>query len=370
MSSDLLLTGATGFLGMEVMARVLAESDRHVIALVRAEDDAAARRRVDGILGDLLPGGAARHGHRVSAVAADLERPDLGLAPRRLDELAERTQDIIHSAASVSFALPLAEARAINVTGTQRMLALADRAQTRGGLRRFAYISTAYVAGRHRGVFTERDHDIGQEFCNSYEQSKFEAEAFVRAAGDHLPVTILRPSIVVGDRRTGWTSAFNVLYWPLRAFSRGLWDVVPAIASSPVDVVSVDYVADAIVALTAMSGGVGETYHLTAGRDASTVGEIIELACGYFGRKPPRLIAPNSPEIPAALAKAAEYLPYFATQVRYDDRIARGRLQALGHATTPLCDYFSRLLDFATQSRWGRRPISRAQALTAALARS
>jgi thioester reductase-like protein len=51
MSNDLLLTGATGFLGMEVMARVLAESDRHVIALVRAEDDAAARRRGGGLHG-------------------------------------------------------------------------------------------------------------------------------------------------------------------------------------------------------------------------------------------------------------------------------------------------------------------------------
>jgi long-chain acyl-CoA synthetase len=219
------------------------------------------------------------------------------------------------------------------------------------------------VAGRHSGLFGEGDHDVGQEFRNSYEQSKFEAEALVRGAGDRLPVTILRPSIVVGDSLTGWTAAFNVLYWPLRAFSRGLWDVVPAVADSPVDVVSVDYVADAIVALCSMPGGAGETYHLTAGRNASTIGEIIDLACGYFGRRPPKLIAPGSPEIPAALAKAAEYLPYFATEVRYDDRAARARLQDLGHATTPLRDYFGRLLDFATQSRWGRSPISRAQAL-------
>jgi nucleoside-diphosphate-sugar epimerase len=155
-----------------------------------------------------------------------------------------------------------------------------------------------------------------------------------------------------------------VLYWPLRAFARGLLRSVPALPSSPVDVVSVDYVADAIVALSSMPGGAGETYHLTAGRNASTVGEIVELACGYFDRQPPRLIAPGSPDIPDALAKAAEYLPYFATEVRYDDRVARGRLQALGHVTTPLRDYFSRLLDFATQSRWGRSPISRAQALT------
>jgi thioester reductase-like protein len=366
----LLLSGATGFVGMEVMARVLSDSDRDVIALVRAADDDAAADRLQGILRDLLPrGGRAARG-RVTAVAADLERPGLGLNARRLDEIAGRTRDVIHCAASVSFALPLPESRAINLDGTARMLELAERAHARGGLRRFAYISTAYVAGRHRGVFTEADHDLGQEFRNAYEQSKFEAEALVRGAGDRLPVTILRPSIVVGDRRTGWTSAFNVLYWPLRAFSRGLYDVVPAIEDAPLDIVSVDYVANAIVSLCEMPGGFGETYHLTAGRNASTVGEVVDLACGYFRRPRPKLVAPGSPDMSPALAQAAEYLPYFHTEVRYDDRGARDRLQALGHVSVPLRDYFSRLLDFATQSRWGRRPISRAQALTAAALRT
>ena len=81
-----------------------------------------------------------------------------------------------------------------------------------------------------------------------------------------LPYTILRPSIVVGDRNNGWTSAFNVLYWPLRAFARGLFTAVPAIASASVDVVSIDYVADAVYQLCETSCGNGATYHLTAGR--------------------------------------------------------------------------------------------------------
>src|SRR5205823_4457876 len=129
--------------------------------------------------------------------------------------------------------------------------------------------STAYVAGTHNGVFAERDLDVGQSFHNSYEQSKFEAEQLVRARED-LPFTILRPSIVVGDRSSGWTSAFNVLYWPLRAFARGLFDAVPAIPTAPVDVVSIDYVADAIHELCQCPLAAGETYHLTAGADAST----------------------------------------------------------------------------------------------------
>src|SRR5439155_15717510 len=139
-------------------------------------------------------------------------------------------------------------------------------------LERYVHISTAYVAGTHAGRFFERDFDVGQSFRNSYEQSKFEAERLVRS-WPGLPFTILRPSIVVGDRNSGWTAAFNVLYWPLRALSRGLFAAVPAYPSAPVDVVSIDYVADAVYALCEQAGGTGETYHLTAGANASTMAE-------------------------------------------------------------------------------------------------
>ena len=151
---------------------------------------------------------------------------------------------IVHSAASVSFTLGIDEAREINLEGTRRMLELAELAQERGGLDCYGHVSTAFVAGNHPGGFAECDLDLGQTFHNSYEQSKFEAEQLVRSH-DGLPYTIMRPSIVVGDRNNGWTAAFNVLYWPLRAFARGLFTAVPAIPSAPVDVVSIDYVADA-----------------------------------------------------------------------------------------------------------------------------
>ncbi len=67
------------------------------------------------------------------------------------------------------------------------------------------------------------------------------------ARGERIcPGSILRPSIVVGDRASGWTAAFNVMYWPLRALSTGLFKAVPAMPESPLDIVSIDYVADAI----------------------------------------------------------------------------------------------------------------------------
>ncbi len=204
----------------------------------------------------------------------------------------KRSTTIIHCAASVSFDLPLEEARSVNVAGTDRMLDFAKLTQARGGLERYAQVSTAYVAGTHTGRFTEDDLDVGQGFRNSYEQSKFESEQLVRSKGAELPWIILRPSIVVGDRSSGWTAAFNVMYWPLRALSTGLFKAVPAMPESPLDIVSIDYVADAIHELSEGRAEAQQVFHLTAGTDASTWGEIVSMASRYFRRPEPKAMPP------------------------------------------------------------------------------
>jgi thioester reductase-like protein len=368
-----LLTGVTGFVGMEVLARYLERSDRRIITLVRAPDDRAARARVDAVLNNLFGVRGRRYSKRVDAVAADLLAPSLGLSSACLQTLARRASTIVHSAASVSFTLPLEEARAVNVGGTRQMLDLAELALAHGGLDRYAQVSTAYVAGDHCGSFGEHDLDVGQSFHNSYEQSKFESEQLVRSRAG-LPFSILRPSIVVGDRRSGWTAAFNVLYWPLRAFARGLFTAVPAIPSAPVDVVSIDYVADAIHALCEARDSVGETFHLTAGANATTMEEISSLASRYFRRPLPKVLSPvefaalerdASPLQRSALEGSRVYFPYFAMGAVFDDAVARARLDPAGILVSPLRDYLERLLDFATRTRWGKRPILRGEALSA-----
>ena len=367
MKGSVLITGATGFVGMEVLARYLERSDRDIFALVRARDDEDARERIDGVMANLFGLRARRYSDRVRAVAGELTEPGLGLGERRSRALAGEVSTIVHSAASVSFALPLDEAREINLEGSRRMLDFAELASENGGLERYGHVSTAYVAGTYDGRFSEADLDLGQGFNNSYEQSKFEAEKLVR---EHpgLPVTIMRPSIVVGDRRNGWTSAFNVLYWPLRAFARGLFEAVPAVSSAPVDVVSVDYVADGIYELCEGPDGIGETYHLTAGADASTIGEIAQMASGYFRRPVPKVLPPDEfhvdPDSRAgqALEGSRAYFPYFSIRAVFDDAKTRSRLDPAGIHVTPLRDYLDRLLDFATRSRWGKRPIARAEA--------
>ncbi|HEX3688687.1 MAG TPA: SDR family oxidoreductase [Solirubrobacteraceae bacterium] len=368
---DVLLTGATGFVGMELLARYLERSERNVVTLVRARSHEGAQARIDAVLENLFGADGRDYRGRVRAVAADMTAPGLGLSDAERAAMAERVTKIIHSAASVSFSLPVAEARAINREGTRRMLELADLVQARGGLECYAHVSTAFVAGDHPGSFAECDHNVGQQFHNSYEQSKFEAEELIRSH-EGLPYTIMRPSIVVGDRNNGWTAAFNVLYWPLRAFARGLFTAVPAIPSAPVDVVSIDYVADAAYELCETSCGNGVTYHLTAGEDASTIAELASLASRYFRRPMPRVVPPAEFATMTlgaterkALEAGSEYFPYFCMEGKFDDRETRKRLEPEGITTAPLRDYVDRLLDFATRARWGKRPIARVDAFAA-----
>jgi long-chain acyl-CoA synthetase len=357
----ILLTGATGFVGMAVLARLLA-AGHEVHCLVRAADDADADARLRAVLRRVQ----APSTGRIVAIAGDLTAPRLGLG-RRHDELAAHVGTVIHSAASVSFDLPIGEARAINVEGTKRVL---DFAASVPGLQRVAYISTAYVAGDRRGTVYEDEHRPGR-FRNSYERSKHEAEAVVR--GSSLPWTIVRPSIVVGESTTGWTAAFNVLYAPLRAFSVGAYRVIPARRRAPVDVVPVDYVADAVAALARHPEAVGETFHVTAGAQASSVGEIMALTSGHFDHPNPRVIPPRAyrrlvhplvmRRVAASTRRLLErsevYFPYFAMRLRFDDARTRALLEPMGIAPPPLRDYYERLIDFARAARWGRRPLDR-----------
>jgi thioester reductase-like protein len=357
----ILLTGATGFVGMAVLARLLA-AGHEVHCLVRATDDDDAQARLRAVLNRVR----APSTGRTVAVAGDLTAPRLGLGDRH-DELAAAVGSVIHSAASVAFDLPLDEARAINVQGTRRVL---DFAAAVPDLRRVTYVSTAYVAGDRRGTVYEDDRESAR-FRNSYECSKHEAEALVRESD--LPWTIVRPSIVVGESTTGWTASFNVLYGPLRAFAAGAYSVLPARRGAPVDVVPVDYVADAVAALADHPQATRGTFHLTAGERASSVGEIMRLTTDLVDRRAPRTVPPRAyrrlvhpfvlrrakPAERRLLERSEIYFPYFAMRLRFDDARSRSLLEPMGIAPAPLADYFERLIEFARAARWGRQPLDR-----------
>jgi thioester reductase-like protein len=358
MRPPVFLTGATGFLGMEVLARLLEQGDREVLALVRASDTAAAEERIDGVLSTLYRD-PSPYRELVRAVPGDVTRPGLGLPAAERTAIAEDVGAVLHCAASIAFDLPLDEAREINVEGTREVVGFARECKLLGRLERFLHVSTAYVSGRYSGTFRERQLVAGQDFRNTYERTKWEAEHVVRAAGDLSPA-IARPSIVMGESGTGWTPAFNVLYWPLRAFSRGLFDEVPALPAAHVDVVPVDYVADSLVHLLDVDDqGV---FNLVAGRDAPYATELVELAADRFDRPRPQVVPPGSADGDGGDDHGAVYLPYFDMEVVFDDSRARAALGPAGIRAPRLADYFGTLIDYAEATRWGKRQMTREEA--------
>jgi thioester reductase-like protein len=372
---NVLLTGATGFLGMELLARYLQRTDKNVLALVRATDREQARERIDRVL-HLLFGRADADEGRVIAIPGDVERDGLGLAPFDGDEVVSSVSEIVHCAATVSFVTGLTESKRINVEGTRHVLGVAERCANSGALRRLTHVSTAYVAGTHSGEFGEDDLWVGQRFRNPYERSKYDAEQLVRQYASVLPaVTVARPSIIVGESATGWTPTFNVLYVPLRGFADGRLRVLPAEPAAPVDVVPVDHVADAIMRLTSEDDSGLSTYHLVAGDRATTVARLVELSARRLNRRPPPVVAPSLYRAAypllractggrrrAALRRVEPFLPYYTMRVRYRRDRAAQKLDHAGLEPPPLESYYDRLLDWAIAADWSKRPLPRPQA--------
>jgi nucleoside-diphosphate-sugar epimerase len=290
---------------------------------------------------------------RLHAVQADLTAPSLGISAGDRRALAGEVERVIHCAASISFTLPLEEAREINVVGTERV---AELARELPGLQRFVHVSTAYVAGR-APVFFGEDDVGGGDFRNTYEQTKLEAEVAV-AAVDDLPVVIVRPSIVVGESDSGWTSAFNVLYWPLQAFARGVLQSVPADPNGIVDMVPVDHVAEVIEHVTFAPEASGR-YHAVAGARAVRVDELVDAICAEMDRPRPELTEPGT--LPAD-HPAGVFAPYFDVKTHFGDERAR---ELAGPAPEPL-SYLPVLLEYGTGARWGKRPLTREAARSVA----
>jgi thioester reductase-like protein len=350
-AGPLLLTGATGFVGMELLARVLEQTDRDVVALVRAADDSAAQARIDELLETLVAPGTRPHRGRVRGVAADLETPGLGISPMQRARITSSVTAVVHCAASVSFTLPLEEARRINVEGTRQMVKIATEAHERGVLKRFVHVSTAYVAGDRTGLISEHDGDVGQGFRNTYERTKLEAEQLVTASD--LPAAIVRPSVIVGDSSTGWTQAFNVIYWPLQAFARGLFPRVPGDPGASLDIVPVDTVANALLEL--LRGPVrGGAFHVVAGADTPSNAELATMAAEAFDAEPPVFVALGEDEQAEKLAGAL--VPYFSVRSTFDARRAR---ELLGATPPPLARYFPSLMRYAREASWGKTPAPR-----------
>jgi thioester reductase-like protein len=346
MAETAFLTGFPGFIGRRLVAGLLArDPEQRVAALVEPRMMDAARAAAAE-----MPGG-----ERIELLPGDIATRGLGLAPSDWERLAGELTSAFHLAAIYDLATPLEAAQRVNVDGTGNVLELCAAAT---GLRRFNYVSTAYVAGLRRGVVYEHELSLGQGFKNHYESTKFQAEVWVRQAMDRIPTTITRPAIVVGDSRTGETQKFDGPYYVLRtvavAVARGMPVMGFGHPGSPFNVVPVDFVVEAILAADLEPSAEGRTLHLVD-PEPLNARELVELLARTYAGAEVRGHVPSWVLDVSLRSKAMrtlfggtprESIRYLNHPVRFDTRVAEDVLRAAGVRPPRFPEYVRPVVEF------------------------
>lgn len=289
------VTGATGTIGSALVPRLLACAGTRVLILVRARDDNEMALRLEALH---THWGHTQNDPRRRSVQAwrgDVTAPNLGLGQAALDLLIQRCSHIIHCAASVKLNMGMDEARRTAVTPTRTVLALAHECADKGRLQKVDLVSTVGVWGRTPGAMPERPLTEVTEFHNTYEAAKFEAEGLAWSARQDLPVTVHRPSMVVGRSSDGLVIHFQVFYH-LCEFLSGTrtFGIMPTLGHTRLDTVPVDWVADAIAWASEHEETAGQVMHLCSGPQHSLpitdLQQMVRQLWQQQGRRLPRLL--------------------------------------------------------------------------------
>jgi len=355
---SVLITGSTGFIGREIVRRLLA-ARRSVVAMARGRDGATARDRMAAALG------APPADVRLDVIEGDLALPECGLDPGDWRRLRASVETVINCAGDARFEPETMEPYVAGyLHGPLRLL----EGLAGGRLARWAQISTAFVCGTRTGTIFERDADVGRTFHNTYERVKSEAEQAIRAAGAgrRIDVRVFRPSIVVGAApATVGGNPSNLFFGFIRmlaALAR-MSDGAPSLRveaapSVPFNIVPVEYVATSVVALAERADGTGQTFHLVL-RDAPTQATVLRTITGRLGVRGVRLVDARREALmdpspfERAIARVLEpYRAYLRQDVRFDDAITATLLQRCGvERLTLSIDAIHRLVDEALGGR-------------------
>jgi dephospho-CoA kinase len=254
-------------------------------------------------------------GDRAEVLVGDVCNMDLGLSSTEYHALTKELTWIHHLAGIYFMGVDEETARRVNIGGTRAVLELARDASR---LERIVHWSTALVSGDRQGTVYEEDLDAGQRFHNGYERTKYEAERLVRAAMRQLPITVLRPSIIVGDSKTGEIDKLDGPYYLMVLIATnasGLRLPILGRGDSPLHLVPIDYLIDAAWQVVHAPGAAGKTFHLV---DPSPLParEVFERVAEAANTEKPR------GSIPRPIARAVLRTPGLA-------RLGRGPLAFL-----------------------------------------
>ncbi len=299
-----LITGFPAFTARRMIAKLAAaepEANLFVLAQAKFADDAQR----------LIAALPARAG-TCEILVGDVCDMDLGLSSGEYRALRKDVTWIEHLA-GVSFAgVDAATAKRVNVEGTR---AIFDLARDATRLERVVHWSTALVSGQRNGRFYEDELEVGQKFHNPLERSKYEGERLARAAMRSMPVTVIRPGVIVGDSTTGEIDRFDGPYYLMGLIANNASSVrLPLLGrgDAPLHLVPIDYVIDAACHVARAPDAAGKTFHIVDPAPL-TARQVFDGVAVHANTAQPR------GSIPRPLARAVLRTPGLA-------RLARGPL--------------------------------------------
>ncbi len=373
------LTGSTGYIGAHVAANLMRDHGAALNVLVRARDVNEAEGRLWQALQLHLEFSQFYEylQTRVRVFRGDLTEPGFGLNRDEYDRLVHTTDSVIHCAASLN---RKSEKSCLNVNlrGTLEVLTLARHAEHYHGLRRFSQVSTVAVAGKRQNEVVSEDRSIDWERSDydPYARTKKFCEHMMRVLLPETPKTIFRPSIVLGDSRYAETTQFDMV--KAFVFLAGL-PVLPFRPTDKIDIVNVDFVAEAVATLHQRERPEYDTYHLSSGIGSQTFREITQALAAAQNKRAPLFVPvaerPFAGSVnflanrKGAMGKGASllkvFMPYLVWNTVFDNaRVTR----ELGKKPVPFSEYCYPLLKFSTENdfAYGYQPWPRAAGGTAA----
>jgi thioester reductase-like protein len=360
------LTGATGYIGAHVAANLLRDHGAALNVLVRARDVNEAEGRLWQALQLHLdfPQFYEYLQTRVRVFRGDLTEPGFGLNRDEYDRLVHTSDSVIHCAASLN---RKSEKSCLNVNlrGTLEVLTLARHAEHYHGLRRFSQVSTVAVAGKRQNEVVSEDRSIDWERSDydPYARTKKFCEHMMRVLLPETPKTIFRPSIVLGDSRYAETTQFDMV--KAFVFLAGL-PVLPFRPTDKIDIVNVDFVADAIATLHQKERPEHDTYHLSSGIGSQTFREITKALAAAQNKRAPVFVPvaerPFAGSVnflanrKGAVGKGASlmkvFMPYLVWNTVFDNRRVT---RELGKKPVPFSEYSYPLLKFSSENDFAYR---------------
>lgn len=349
-SETIFLTGFPGFIAGRLVER-LATKKTQFFLLVQPQFLEKAAQDVEKIAADTqVPL------ENFALIEGDITKENLGISEEDLQTVLAETTDVFHLAAIYDLGIAKEPAFKVNVEGTRNVN---ETVKKMPQLKRYNYISTCYVAGKRTGEILESElfHNAG--FRNYYEETKYFAETEVEKMKGEFPVTIFRPSVVVGDSRTGETAKYDGIYYVifyykkfpslLRLTNVGNKDV-------RLNLVPVDFVVEGLAALSKDERATGKTIALADPNPLSTAEICDAITEALTGKRtvvtPPAKIIESSLylSISPTLTGLPHYgVPYFFLEQTYDTSVSEELLKAHNVACPNFKDYAKNLVKFVNE---------------------